>query len=350
VTDKKRQDGSQARSDPAQTTPKASRMQSIKATQTRVVDQMTEVRSRLELARPRSATIDSAFLALARDTEAGGGVLAAAVAFRVFMFMIPYIFVVIAAFDVAGSVASKDPHSVAHSAGIGGLMAQAVSASAKHLQGTSRFFALAGGLVAVFLAGRAFLKTLRIMHALVWGVRANKPARPSRAVLVLILLVTMSILLSVGLSHLRNTSGLGGLGATVLYTTLPCGIWLALEFGMPHAPRVGWKDLLPGAVLFGVAALALHLFTVYWVAHLIKKRSATYGAIGSSLALLLWAYVFGRIMTASAVLNASIWARTHPRDRELRATQVTAAPRAKAATRVDPDEVVQGAAGPEVVD
>jgi uncharacterized BrkB/YihY/UPF0761 family membrane protein len=88
---------------------------------------------------------------------------------------------------------------------------------------------------------------------------------------------------------------------------------LVVEFAMPHAADAGWKDLIPGAVLFGVAVLGLHLFTVYWVADLIKRKSATYGAVGSALALLLWAYVFGRIMTASAVLNASLWARVHAR-------------------------------------
>jgi uncharacterized BrkB/YihY/UPF0761 family membrane protein len=310
VNDEEREDGQQVQPDPTKTEPNSSWRASIKVVQTRAIDQMADIRNRLEEARPRSRTIDSAFLALTRDTESGGGVLAAALAFRVFMFMIPYIFVVVAVFDVAGSVASKDPQSVAKSAGIGGLMAQAVSASAKHLNGSSRFFALAAGLVAIFLAGRAFLKTLRIVHGLVWRVPVHKQARPARAVLVLIVLVTIALLLSDALDHLRHASGLGGLGATVLYTAVPCAIWLLLEFAMPHAPQAGWKDLLPGAILFGVAALALHLFAVYWIAHLIKRRSATYGALGSALALLLWAYVFGRFMAASAVLNASIWA--HP--------------------------------------
>jgi uncharacterized BrkB/YihY/UPF0761 family membrane protein len=345
VNDEERPTEGQTGGDPAETTPPSSRLHSLKAAQARVVDQMTDVRHRLEEARPRSRTVDSAFLALARDTESGGGVLAAALAFRVFLFMIPYIFVVIVLFDVAGSVADKDPHSVAKSAGIGGLTAQAVSASTKHLNGAGRFYALAVGLVGLYLGALGLLKTLRIVHGLVWRVRVNKLARPARAVLVVVVLVTGSLLLSIAVDRLRRTSGLGGIGATVLYTVLPCGIWWLLEYGMPHAPRAGWKDLLPGSILFGIAVLGLHLFTVYWVAHLIKRRSATYGAIGAALALLFWAYVFGRIMTASAVLNASMWGRSHPPTRDQGPTEPV--PASAPGQRLDVNEVIDRLSGPD---
>jgi uncharacterized BrkB/YihY/UPF0761 family membrane protein len=287
------------------------------------VDQLSAVRPRLEALRPRSRTIDSAFIALTRDTEAGGGVLAAAVAFRVFLFVIPYIFAVIALFDVAGSVSGEDPRSVARSWGIGGLMAQAVHASASHLSGTGRWFALIGLVVVVLLAGRALLKTLRIVHGLVWRVPVRKPAHPTRAALVIVALTTVSLLLSATIERLRTVSGLGELGAIILYTSVPSAIWLVVEFAMPHAAHAGWKNLIPGAVLFGIAVLGLHIFTVYWVANLIKRKSATYGAVGAALALLLWAYVFGRIMTASAVLNASLWARSHARREDTAAEEIT---------------------------
>jgi uncharacterized BrkB/YihY/UPF0761 family membrane protein len=313
VTDGSEENGLQGSADRAEPSSGHSWAARIKATRARTTEQLSEVRPRLEALRPRSRTVDSAFLALARDTETGGGVLAAAVAFRVFLFVIPYVFAVVALFDVAGSVTGEDPRSVAKTWGVGGLMAQAVHASTKHLNGSSRYFALLVILLAVLLAGRALLKTLRIVHGLVWRVPVRKPARATRAVFVIVALTTLSLFLSAAVERLRTVSGPGQLGAIILYTVLPSAIWLLLEFALPHAAGVGWKDLIPGAVLFGIAVLALHIFTVYWVAQLIRRKSATYGAVGSALALLLWAYVFGRIMTASAVLNASLWARAHPR-------------------------------------
>ena len=346
MNDEERPTGSQAPSDADGAEPPRSLVGRMRAAQSRATDEMTEVRTRLEEARPRSRTIDSAFLALARDTETGAGVLAAALAFRVFMFIIPYVFVVILVFDVGGGVADKDPQSVAKSAGIGGLLAQAVSGSAQHLTGVSRYVALLAGLIAAFLAARVLVKTLRIVHGLVWRVPVKKLARPGLAVVVLVVLVSIALVLSAAVDRLRHASSIGGLGATILYTALPFGIWWALEYGLPHAPDVGWKDLLPGAILFGVAALALHLFTVYYVARLIRRRSATYGALGAALALLFWAYVFGRIMTASAVLNASMWARSHRRDEDEAAKQ-SATPTSEPGDRSDVNEVIDRLSGPD---
>ena len=49
-----------------------------------------------------------------------------------------------------------------------------------------------------------------------------------------------------------------------------------------------------------------------WIAHSMASKTETYGAIGAALALLLWAFVLGRILTLSAVLNAAFWYRSHP--------------------------------------
>jgi uncharacterized BrkB/YihY/UPF0761 family membrane protein len=62
-------------------------------------------------------------------------------------------------------------------------------------------------------------------------------------------------------------------------------------------------------VLVGVGLQCLHVFTVVWIVRSLEHKTEAYGAIGASLALLLWAYVLGRILTGSAVLNATLWRR-----------------------------------------
>jgi uncharacterized BrkB/YihY/UPF0761 family membrane protein len=52
---------------------------------------------------------------------------------------------------------------------------------------------------------------------------------------------------------------------------------------------------------------ALHVVTVYWIAREVATKSDTYGALGTSLALLFWAYLLGRLIVASANLNATRW-------------------------------------------
>ena len=55
--------------------------------------------------------------------------VAAAVAFRLFMFLVPYAFVMVTGFGLASSAAGQDPGDAARSAGIGGLFANAVAST-----------------------------------------------------------------------------------------------------------------------------------------------------------------------------------------------------------------------------
>ncbi len=53
--------------------------------------------------------------------------------------------------------------------------------------------------------------------------------------------------------------------------------------------------------------------TVYWFAHLVSRKSDTYGAIGTALAMLVWAYVIGRVVIAATVLNVTLSRRKQHR-------------------------------------
>ena len=79
---------------------------------------------------PRSSAVDAAFKTIERDAEVGGGVLAAAVGFRIFLFLVPYVFVFVAGFGIATDAADKSAQSVAHDAGVRGLTARAISGAA----------------------------------------------------------------------------------------------------------------------------------------------------------------------------------------------------------------------------
>jgi uncharacterized BrkB/YihY/UPF0761 family membrane protein len=113
---------------------------------------------------------------------------------------------------------------------------------------------------------------------------------------------------------LRDESFIAGFTAEVLFIVVPAGIWLLVSYRFfVHAPEAGWRDLLPGAILVGIGAQVLHFVTVYWITHLFASKSATYGAIGAALAILFWAYLLGRLLAASAVVNAAAWHQRHPR-------------------------------------
>jgi uncharacterized BrkB/YihY/UPF0761 family membrane protein len=289
-----------------------SRMRRLKAEQAKLVGRLDHTRRRLEEARPNSKFLDTVFGALESDVAAGGGVLAGAVAFRVFLFLVPYVFMLVAVFGLGASAADEDPSDLARQAGISGLAAKAF-AGVNELSTGERILSFVVAGFALVLATRALLKVLRIVHALIWHARAGKVPSMARAAGVLVLIVTFALAVSVLIGKLRGESLLLGLLASLLWILLPISVWLFVSWHMPHAPDAPWTALLPGAVFFGLGLEVLHLVTVYWIAREVENKTDTYGAIGFALALLLWAYLLGRLITSSAVINETLWSRYQQR-------------------------------------
>jgi uncharacterized BrkB/YihY/UPF0761 family membrane protein len=88
-------------------------------------------------------------------------------------------------------------------------------------------------------------------------------------------------------------------------------LWLWASWHLPHPADVSIRTLLPGAILFGVGASALHIATVLWYGHRIEHRSELYGSLGTAVGSLAWLYLLGRLSISSAVVNASLWRRRH---------------------------------------
>ena len=82
--------------------------------------------------------------------------------------------------------------------------------------------------------------------------------------------------------------------------------WFLASWLFPRDDCALWA-LLPGALIVGVGVGVLQLLTITYVVHVVTRKSALYGAIGIALALLLWTYFAGRLLTAAIAANASIW-------------------------------------------
>ncbi len=268
-------------------------------------------RERFEGARPDSSLVDTVFRAVEVDTATGGGVLSAAVAFRIFLFLVPYVFFLVVATGFVSDVTDGDPSSLTHAAGIGGLIAGAVRGAAD-LSTTQRITALIVSGFALFLASRSAVKVLRITHGLIWRVPIPRLTRSSRVAVAFIGLVSLQLVVGAAVGWMRAQSVVLGIVGIVVTGLVPFGIWLFVSSRLPRA-ETPWWALLPGAGVVGVGTVLLHAATVYYFAYEIEAKSETYGAIGASLALLLWAYLLGRIVTLSAAVNAAFWFRSEER-------------------------------------
>ena len=261
----------------------------------------------LEAARDTSTTVGFAYDALSYDTDTGAPVLAAALAFRVFLFQVPYVCVFVIGAGFVADMTGRSVDSFFHGRGITHLTAQSVL-SAAGLSGWARVTAFVIAAYALILSARSFVKVIAMVHALVWDVPRVKLKSATGAAVGFILLVTVLIALSIVTSLLRQHFALGGILSLIAYTIAPFLVWWYASVWLPHrdCPLIA---LAPGAALFAVGVELLHVVTVIWFPHHLQSKSEVYGAMGIALALLLWAYLLGRLITLAAVLNAALWAR-----------------------------------------
>jgi uncharacterized BrkB/YihY/UPF0761 family membrane protein len=259
-----------------------------------------------EAARRRHRSVDAVFDVVDRDAEVGGGIIAGALAYRFFIWMLPLVLVLVAGLGIAADSSSRSPEAAAEQVGLGGLITASVANAANS---PARWYALVVGLFGLLWATRSVLRVLIGAHRLIWTeVRAVAP-RPTVGATVRLLALLLGFFMLTGLvGALRERSnGLGLLA--VAFLVLPyAAVWLLVTLRLPHRDA-SWVALVPGALVVGVGIQVLHAVTVLFIAPRAIAKQGTYGALGGAAALLLLFFLLSRLMVGAAVLNATLWER-----------------------------------------
>ena len=260
---------------------------------------------RVEAARPRFQSLDIALLAYDRHRLAAGGLLAGALAFRAFLWLVPFALITVAGLGFAAAAQAASPSEIARF-GISGQVAQQVATVASEsLRG--RWFTLVIGLFALVEVSLTAAKGLRVVHAIAWRLPPLGLRRNALAGLAFLAGATLLVAASAGASWLRAVSPGPGLWVACLVVIVYFAIWLGASWLLPHAADAPWTAMIPGAVLFAIGVEAIYLFAVLWLSREIAHASQTYGSLGVAVSLLGGLYLFGRLVVASAMLNASRW-------------------------------------------
>lgn len=266
-------------------------------------------RDDLEDRRHHVPVIDVLWRTLELDLRTNGGVLAAAVAFRLFLLLVPLALTLITGLGLLADSADSSPQELAQQAGITGLIASAVG-TAGELTVLNRIILLAGGLYVSVRAAKSLLRVLDTAHALVWGDPVL-PKRTIRSVLGVLLVAVATMVLLVAVGRLRMASPGPGLVVTLLSGVVPVAGWVWVSSKLPHGDAPRWA-LVPGATLLAFGLQVVHVITVYYLSRQVEGRSQTYGALGVAMAVLLWSYFVARLVMVSAELGATAWRRRHP--------------------------------------
>ena len=277
----------------------------------RLASERARLQQELNTRRQRSGMVDAGFLVQELDARVGGGILAGALAFRIFLFMVPLVYVAFTVLGAASTAATQDPAQLARDIGITGVLASAVVKAQDHSAWTLAVL-LAGAAVALFLTAGSLLKALYVVHWLIWRIPRAMPAGLVPRVALIGVALTASAL-GVAVNRVRSSSGVAGaVIAIVVITAASFALWWWVSWKLPHAPARA-RALVPGALLVAIGADVLHVLTTYWIGHLVARKTNTYGSVGIALAVLLWVYILGRIIVASAGLNAALWYRRQNR-------------------------------------
>jgi uncharacterized BrkB/YihY/UPF0761 family membrane protein len=260
---------------------------------------------RAEAIRREHSTVDAVYHMADRDIELGGGIMAGALAYRVFVWLLPFALVVVGGVGIAADVSDESPASAARSLGLQGIVSNSVAQAS---QGSSRWYALLIGIPILVWASRGLLKALIVVHRLIWGDRRHEVPKPNvGATLRILLLMGVYFAIREGARAVEAWSG-SFLLSTVFGVVLVFGWWLVVSLRLPHhgAP---WQALLPGAALMAVGMEVISGIGTQLIAPRIATSQSTYGALGVAATLLLGLFLVSRLVVASAVVNATAWER-----------------------------------------
>jgi uncharacterized BrkB/YihY/UPF0761 family membrane protein len=250
------------------------------------------------------------------ERELGGGLIAGGLAFRIFLWLVPFGLVAAAVLAFWSEQDSGGIESAARRFGIGAAAAQAAS-EALQIGDRSAVVVLLFGLVLLAWFTISAVRALILAHALAWQLKPPRIRRPHYVFLVFNGLFVLALLTSIGEAWLKAQIGYAALLGVAVTLTVSTAIVLYAMWLLPHR-ATDPLELLPGALLVAVGHQLVQIAVILYFAPRLGRAEETYGAFGTAATMLVWLYVIARLVTGGAFLNATLWDRRHRRRRSPR--------------------------------
>ena len=241
-----------------------------------------------------------------RDRESAGPVMGSAIAFRLFLFFVPLLLLVV---GIAGFASGfVNARTVSRTAGIHGRLGAQIS-EAFHQPGFTRWIALLVGLFGVLTAGRSLSRVLHIASAAAWRLPLSGSRASLRAAGVVAGLICGIAVIAILVNRVREDLGLGVAGLTFVPALVIYGLaWLGVSMMLPRATHDP-GSLLPGSSLVALTITVMHSISEFYLPDRLDRASELYGAIGTTIVTLGWFFILGRGIVLAMELNAAIYER-----------------------------------------
>jgi membrane protein len=245
-----------------------------------------------------------------RFSELHGGWLSSAVTLTAFLSLFPLILVVIAVVGFVSAHGTDVGGNIIRSLGLPPGDATKSLFSAIDTAQKSRRAASIVGIVGLLWSGLGVVAALQYAIDTVWQV-PSRGLKDKLSGLAWLLgagvILAASIALTAGINFLP---GVFAPVAIVVGLAIDVVLWLWTLKVLGNR-EVGWRALLPGAVLGAVGFEILKAVGGIYVPRAVASSSALYGSIGIVFAVLAWLLFFGRLVVYASVLNVVRWEEDH---------------------------------------
>ena len=178
------------------------------------------------------------------------------------------------------------------------------------------------GLATALWSGSGVVRTAQFAFNSVWGTPPGQQPglvkQLSRSISVLAT-IGLGLVITTLLSGLVASSAsgvnlgvLGRLAGYVLSAALDVGIFLA-AFRILTDREITNRDVLPGALLSGIAFFVLQLLSTLIISRYLKNAQSTYGHFATVITILWWFYLQSMITMLGAQLNVVLKKHDYPR-------------------------------------
>lgn len=244
-----------------------------------------------------------------RYRELNGNYLASAVTLSSFLSLFPLLLFAIA---VIGFVAADTPNlapDVVRELGLEGDSARAITTAIETARDSRRAASIVG-VVGLLWSGLGLVAAFQYAINAAWQVTGRGWKDKVRG-LMWLGGATLLFLTSFATSTvIRWLPGFLAPLTTLAGLSVNFALWL-WTFRILATRDVGWKALVPGAVLGALGFEVLKAIGAFYVPGAVSSASALYGTLGVVFATLAWLLFFGRLVVYAAVVNVVRWEEDH---------------------------------------
>lgn len=234
-----------------------------------------------------------------RNRRVAASVLAGGLAYRLFLWLLPFGLIVGGAL---GFLNSDSTERAAEGGGLPAAISDAIGDASRAAQ-TESWWLLTVGVALLVWAGYSGAKAVRLIHSLVW----EEPPSRSRPLLESLAFTGMlcAVWAEIALRWwVRDETGPSLLVALLSVAPL-AGLWLWVSLHLPHGDAP-WQALLPGALVIAIGFQVLHEVVVIYLVPKLETSTSLYGSLGFATTIIFFVYLIATLVVAAPILNRSL--------------------------------------------